>query len=178
LQLCQKLGWKGKFGKFDVLPLVLSGHDGEPHLFEIPDDIIMRVKIKHPDLEGLTGLGLEWYALPAVSGMLLEIGGIQFPACPFSGWYALSEIATRDLLDVQRYNLLNVSIPFLYNIKLCVLAVMSSFNSTFLFSRLMSTSSLVIFHSVYSIICRKLASLLAMTPLSPQTSGRTVSTQS
>ena len=41
--------------------------------------------------------------------MLLEVGGIQFPACPFSGWYALTEIATRDLLDPHRYNLLHVS---------------------------------------------------------------------
>ena len=54
-------------------------------------------------------LGLQWYGLPAVSGMLMEMGGIQFPACPFSGWYALSEIATRDLLDPHRYNLLYVS---------------------------------------------------------------------
>ena len=52
---------------------------------------------------------IEWYALPAVSGMLLEIGGIQFPTCPFSGWYAVTEIATRDLLDEHRYNLLQVS---------------------------------------------------------------------
>ena len=37
---------------------------------------------------------------------LLPIGGIQFPACPFSGWYAVTEIATRDLLDEHRYNLL------------------------------------------------------------------------
>ena len=49
------------------------------------------------------------YGLPAVSGMLMEVGGIQFPTCPFSGWYALSEIATRDLLDPHRYNILNVS---------------------------------------------------------------------
>ena len=52
---------------------------------------------------------LEWYALPAVSGMLLEIGGIQFPTCPFSGWYAVTEVATRDLLDEHRDNLLQVS---------------------------------------------------------------------
>ena len=38
----------------------------------------------------------------------MEVGGIQFPTCPFSGWYALSEIATRDLLDPHRYNILNV----------------------------------------------------------------------
>ena len=49
-------------------------------------------------------MGLEWYALPAVSGMMLDVGGIEFPAAPFSGWYMVTEIACRDLCDVQRYN--------------------------------------------------------------------------
>jgi nitric oxide synthase oxygenase domain/subunit len=47
---------------------------------------------------------MEWFALPAVCGFLFEAGGIQFPASPFSGWYSLPEVATRDLLDKQRYN--------------------------------------------------------------------------
>ena len=109
MQFCESLGWKGKGGRFDILPLVLSGSDGKPVWFELPDEIIMRVKIKHPTIPEFEKLGLQWYGLPAVSGMLMEMGGIQFPACPFSGWYALSEIATRDLLDPHRYNLLYVS---------------------------------------------------------------------
>ena len=56
------------------MPLILSGSDGIPKIFVIPEDIIMRVKIKHPTLSGIEKLNLEWYALPAVSGMLLEIG--------------------------------------------------------------------------------------------------------
>ena len=92
-----------------MLPLVLSGPDGIPKLFDIPSDIIKRVPIRHPTLPEFEQLNLEWYGLPAVSGMLLEIGGLQFPACPFSGWYCLTEVATRDLLDEQRYNLLQVS---------------------------------------------------------------------
>ena len=90
------------------MPLILSGPDGQPKLFDIPEVITMRIKITHPTIAAFADLGLEWYGLPAVSGMLLEMGGIQLPACPFSGWYATSEIATRDLLDVQRYNLLQV----------------------------------------------------------------------
>lgn len=54
-------------------------------------------------------LGLRWYALPAVSNMLLEIGGLEFPAAPFNGWYMSSEIGTRNLCDSHRYNLLPVS---------------------------------------------------------------------
>ncbi len=50
-------------------------------------------------------MDVQWFALPGVAGMLLDAGGIQFPGVPFSGWYSLPEIATRDLLDVQRYDL-------------------------------------------------------------------------
>ena len=34
---------------------------------------------------------LKWYALPAVANMLLEIGGLEFTACPFNGWYMSAE---------------------------------------------------------------------------------------
>ncbi|XP_042129140.1 nitric oxide synthase 3 isoform X2 [Peromyscus maniculatus bairdii] len=57
-------------------------------------------------LEWFAALGLRWYALPAVSSMLLEIGGLEFPAAPFSGWYMSSEIGMRDLCDPHRYNIL------------------------------------------------------------------------
>ena len=50
-------------------------------------------------------LGMEWFALPGVSARLFEAGGIQFPAAPFSGWYSLPEVGTRNLLDKQRYNM-------------------------------------------------------------------------
>ena len=59
-------------------------------------------------LEWFGELGLRWYALPAVSNMLLEIGGLEFPAAPFNGWYMSSEIGTRNLCDSHRYNLLQV----------------------------------------------------------------------
>jgi nitric-oxide synthase len=53
-------------------------------------------------------LGLQWYAVPVISDMRLEIGGISFPCAPFNGWYMLTEIAARNLGDVQRYNMLPV----------------------------------------------------------------------
>ena len=49
---------------FDLLPLVLSGPDGIPQIFELPEEIVLRVKIKHPDLPELAKLNLEWFALP------------------------------------------------------------------------------------------------------------------
>ena len=119
MQFCQSLGWKGKGTRFDILPLVLSGSDGEPKWFVLPEDILMIVKIKHPTLPQLDQLNLQWYGLPAVSGMLLEVGGLQFPACPFSGWYCLTEVATRDLLDEHRYNLLHVKEP-IFEFSFCI----------------------------------------------------------
>lgn len=40
--------------------------------------------------------------------MLFDVGGIEFPAAPFNGWYMGTEIGARDLCDEQRYNLLSV----------------------------------------------------------------------
>ncbi|KAI5626091.1 nitric oxide synthase 2a, inducible isoform X1, partial [Silurus asotus] len=56
--------------------------------------------------EWFKDLNLKWYTLPAVSNMLLEIGGLEFPACPFNGWYMGTEIGVRDFCDSQRYNML------------------------------------------------------------------------
>ncbi|CAD5111086.1 DgyrCDS434 [Dimorphilus gyrociliatus] len=37
--------------------------------------------------------------------MLFDCGGIEFPACPFNGWYMSTEIGCRNLCDPNRYNL-------------------------------------------------------------------------
>ncbi len=55
-------------------------------------------------------LKFKWYALPAVSALLLDVGGIEFTAIPFSGWYMVTEIGARDMCDPQRYNLTEVII--------------------------------------------------------------------
>lgn len=65
-------------------------------------------------------LGLRWYCLPAVSGMMFDCGGIQFTACPFNGWYMSSEIGCRNLCDPHRYNVLDVSAcDHNYNVIVC-----------------------------------------------------------
>lgn len=53
-------------------------------------------------------LNLRWYVLPAVSSMLFDVGGIEFPAAPFNGWYMSTEIGCRNLCDYKRYNMLEV----------------------------------------------------------------------
>ncbi|CAG0906151.1 unnamed protein product, partial [Cyprideis torosa] len=55
---------------------------------------------------GIGELGLKWYAVPAVSSMFLDCGGIVFPATAFNGWYMVTEIGARDFCDPHRYNLL------------------------------------------------------------------------
>jgi nitric-oxide synthase len=61
-----------------------------------------------PDYKWFADLGLKWYAVPVISNMRLEIGGISYTAAPFNGWYMGTEVGTRNLGDVKRYNLLPV----------------------------------------------------------------------
>ena len=46
--------------------------------------------------------------MPAITNMRLEIGGIDYPAAPFNGWYMGTEIGARNLADADRYDLLPV----------------------------------------------------------------------
>lgn len=106
-KVCLRLGWKkvkAEQTRYDILPIILSAPDEKPTLYELPDELILRVPIEHPQYESVASLGLEWYALPAVSGMQFDAGGLQFTACPFNGWYMSSEVGTRDMLDANRYN--------------------------------------------------------------------------
>ncbi|XP_010640644.1 nitric oxide synthase, inducible isoform X1 [Fukomys damarensis] len=105
-QLCIDLGWEPRYGRFDVLPLVLQADGRDPELFEIPPDLVLEVPVEHPKYEWFQELGLKWYALPAVANMMLEVGGLEFPGCPFNGWYMGTEIGARDFCDAQRYNIL------------------------------------------------------------------------
>ncbi|WP_405784885.1 MULTISPECIES: nitric oxide synthase oxygenase [unclassified Streptomyces] len=107
--LARELGWKGGNGAFEVLPLMVQTAPGrQPEMYEVPEDAVLEVPLTHPGLPGFAALGLRWYAVPAVSDMSLEIGGITYPAAPFNGWYMGTEIGSRNLGDPGRYNLLPV----------------------------------------------------------------------
>lgn len=103
---CQSRGWEGEETRFDVLPHVIQIDDREPELFDVPESVVGRVPITHPDYDWVADLDLEWYDVPAVSSMCLEIGGIQYTAAPFSGWYVAPEISARNFADEDRYDLL------------------------------------------------------------------------
>uniref|UniRef100_A0A646QEM1 Nitric oxide synthase n=1 Tax=Hemiscolopendra marginata TaxID=943146 RepID=A0A646QEM1_9MYRI len=105
-QYCQKLGWESKETSFDVLPLVLNASGEDPEFFEIPKDLILQVKIVHPNYSWFEDLGLQWYAVPSVANKTLTIGGISFPAAPISGWFTNDQIGSHAFCDPHRYNIL------------------------------------------------------------------------
>jgi nitric-oxide synthase, bacterial len=99
------LGWPGGQppGRFDVLPMIVQGAGAPATLHDVPADAILEVELEHPDLTWFAELGLRWYAVPVISDMYLEIGGVCYPAAPFNGWYMCTEIGSRDLGDDARY---------------------------------------------------------------------------
>ncbi|XP_038647078.1 nitric oxide synthase, brain [Scyliorhinus canicula] len=102
-EVCMQQGWKGPKGRFDILPLLLQANGNDPELFEMPPELILEVPFKHPKFEWFKDMNLKWYCLPAVANMLLDIGGLEFPAAPFNGWYMGTEIGVRDFCDTARY---------------------------------------------------------------------------
>ena len=105
-EYCQSRGWEGEGTEFDVLPLVIQVGDREPELFELPAELVLEVPLTHPEFDWFADLGLRWYAVPIVSNMYLEIGGIRYTAAPFNGWYMGTEIGSRNLTDTDRYDML------------------------------------------------------------------------
>ncbi len=107
--IIQQLGWKeGKGTRFDLLPLVIQMPNQHPRVFTLPEDVVLEVPLSHPDYSWFAELGLKWHALPVISNMRMEIGGISYTAAPFNGWYMGTEVGARNLGDVNRYNLLPV----------------------------------------------------------------------
>lgn len=105
--ILRDLGWHGGNGtQFDVLPLIIQLPHRPPQLFELPSDLVLEVPLSHPDYAWFADLNLKWHALPVISNMRMEIGGLSYTAAPFNGWYMGTEIGARNLGDLQRYNLL------------------------------------------------------------------------
>jgi nitric oxide synthase oxygenase domain/subunit len=102
-KICIKLGWTPKYTDFDVLPLILQANGQDPEMFELPSDLIREVEIIHPKFTWFADLKLRWYCIPAVASMKLDIGGLEFTACPFNGWYMCTEIS-RNLSDSNRFH--------------------------------------------------------------------------
>ena len=106
--LCKSWGWKGNNNAFDLLPIVVQEKGKEPQWRSLNPSLILEVDLEHPDHPWFANLQLKWHAVPLISDMVLEIGGIQYPAAPFNGWYMVTEIGSRNLGDEKRYNQLPV----------------------------------------------------------------------
>jgi nitric-oxide synthase, bacterial len=104
-RLARALGWTGGQppGRFDVLPLIVQAAGAPVTTHDVPSDAVLEVDLEHPEYAWFADLGLRWYAVPAISDMYLEIGGVRYPAAPFNGWYMCTEIGSRDLGDDARY---------------------------------------------------------------------------
>jgi nitric-oxide synthase, bacterial len=106
--LAMRLGWRSRGGPFDILPLIVQEAGGGPlRMFPVPDDAVLEVPVRHPDFAWFAGLGLRWYAVPVISDMYLDAGGIRYPCAPFNGWYqASTEVGVRNFGDDTRYGML------------------------------------------------------------------------
>ena len=107
-RIAKSLGWQAPVerSRFDMLPLILRDEDDRRHMFNVPASAYREVPILHPQAPEIAELGLRWYAVPCVSGMILTIGGIDYPCAPFNGFYMCTEIASRNFADRKRYDLL------------------------------------------------------------------------
>jgi nitric-oxide synthase len=107
-RIAMSLGWRPQQspGMFDILPFIIRQHGGRRLLYELPATAIREVAITHPDYPAIDDLGIRWYSVPCVSSMIASIGGIDYPCAPFNGFYMGTEIASRNLGDKNRYNLL------------------------------------------------------------------------
>lgn len=107
-RIIEGLGWRSEADdpRFDVLPLLIRDSRQRRSYHPLPTEAVQEVEIRHPRIEGVTELGLRWYAIPCVSSMILTIGGIDYPCAPFNGHYMGTEIASRNLSDERRYNVL------------------------------------------------------------------------
>ncbi|HEY2281236.1 MAG TPA: nitric oxide synthase oxygenase [Streptosporangiaceae bacterium] len=105
-RLARELGWTGGRppGRFDVLPLLVQEAGGPVTMHEVPPDAVLEVGIEHPEYRWFANLGLRWYAVPVISSMYLDVGGVRYPAAPFNGWYMGTEIGSRDFGDAGRYD--------------------------------------------------------------------------
>lgn len=71
----------------------MADEDG-PAMMELPVDLRTLVNIRHPKYTTeFEMLDLKWVAFPALTRMGFDIGGVQYTAAPFIGWYVYVSIA-------------------------------------------------------------------------------------
>jgi nitric-oxide synthase len=101
--LAVRLGWTPPSppSRWDVLPWVLETRTAPPRVYPLPRRAVLEVPLRHPECGELD---LRWYAVPVVANMRLHIGGVDYSAAPFNGYYLGDEIGSRNLADIDRYD--------------------------------------------------------------------------
>jgi nitric-oxide synthase len=104
--LAIRLGWRPPpvRGRWDVLPWIIETADETARPLAVPRRLVLEVPIVHPEYGWFTELDLRWHAVPVISHMRLHIGGIDYSAAPFNGFYLGDEIGSRNLADADRYD--------------------------------------------------------------------------
>ena len=84
-RIAMSLGFRPpeQIGQFDLLPVLIRDGDDRRILFDLPRDCLREVPIAHPQYEQIQQLNLKWYAVPCLSGMIMTIGGVDYPCAPF-----------------------------------------------------------------------------------------------
>ncbi|KAI9850997.1 MAG: hypothetical protein M1838_004689 [Thelocarpon superellum] len=104
-----ELGWlppKSR-SRWDLLPLVTMAEGDLPVIAELPASLRTLVPIRHPHYgTAFEELDLKWVPFPALTRLGFDIGGVQYTAAPFVGWFMDAEIGVRNLGDTSRYNVL------------------------------------------------------------------------
>jgi nitric oxide synthase oxygenase domain/subunit len=104
-----EFGWRPPLSKsrWDILPLIVMAENDTPYMMELPSELKRTVQITHPRYEEeFRKLDLRWVLAPALSRLGFDIGGNQYTATPFIGWFMDAEIGVRNLADTFRYNAL------------------------------------------------------------------------
>jgi nitric-oxide synthase len=104
------LGWAGggrdgKRSAFDLLPIIIQVEDRPPQLFELPEDAVLEVPIRHPKFRWFEELGLKWHAVSPFTGMGFDMGGVTYDLAPFNGWFMSAEIGARNFGDSFAYDM-------------------------------------------------------------------------
>jgi nitric-oxide synthase len=109
-ELAVRLGWTppATRSRWDVLPWVVETRSAPPRVYPLPRRAVLEVALSHPEYDWLRELDLRWYAVPVIANMRLHIGGVDYSAAPFNGFYLGDEIGSRNLADADRYDQLPV----------------------------------------------------------------------
>jgi nitric-oxide synthase len=107
-RIARAMGWApaSEPSRFDLLPWFIRDAQDRRHCINLPQGAVREIPITHPGRPELEKMGLRWYSVPIVSGMIMTIGGIEYPCAPFNGFYMGTEIASRNFADAKRYDLL------------------------------------------------------------------------